>query len=331
MKVKQLRTTPYHPQCDGQTERVNQTVINILSCYTNKYQTNWDLILPLVMYAVRSTPHEATGETPNMGMFGRETNLPIDLELQPPTYQYMDEKEQFHFMREKMPEIWKDIRDKIQFHQEAMKALYDKTAKPHNIKVGDKVMINIPQFVPNTVAKLRLPFKGPFIVVATTPTNIKAVWEDDPLKKSVYVHANKCKPIVNNSSKRKQPETLAEDAEVVDRKVRTKENQPYRDYPLRSKLEKPQINMISANTYDPQRLPYATYSEKFYDHYGLSRLMNEEIYTDPDAITRTPPKRRRLPLLPTASNSSNYNVPNVTRITEPESQDPAMRQIRQYR
>jgi len=30
MAVKQIRTTPYHPQCDGQTERANQTAINII-------------------------------------------------------------------------------------------------------------------------------------------------------------------------------------------------------------------------------------------------------------------------------------------------------------
>jgi len=99
MAVKQIRTTPYHPQCDGQTERANQTAINILSCYTNKYQTNWDVVLDLIMMAIRATPHEATGISPYKAMFGRECNLPIDLELQPQLYQYMEDKTQLRLIQ----------------------------------------------------------------------------------------------------------------------------------------------------------------------------------------------------------------------------------------
>ena len=35
-------------------------------------------------------------------------------------------------------------------------------------------MIDIPEYVQDTVAKLRIPYKGPFKIIEVTPTNIRA-------------------------------------------------------------------------------------------------------------------------------------------------------------
>ena len=40
--VKKLSTTSYHPQADGQVERLNATLAQSLTMYANSNQDNWD-------------------------------------------------------------------------------------------------------------------------------------------------------------------------------------------------------------------------------------------------------------------------------------------------
>ncbi len=41
-------TSAYHPRKNGATERLNQTLINILKKLTEENQSNWDILLPYV-------------------------------------------------------------------------------------------------------------------------------------------------------------------------------------------------------------------------------------------------------------------------------------------
>jgi hypothetical protein len=82
--IYKTRTTRYHPQSDGQTERMNRTLLSSLAklCHDER---SWDRVTSLVLLQYRSTVHSATGFTPNMLMFGRDVTLPADLLFPPPT------------------------------------------------------------------------------------------------------------------------------------------------------------------------------------------------------------------------------------------------------
>ena len=86
--MEKTRTTPFHPQGDGQVERFNATLKTILSKIIAVHNDDWDVHLPYAMMAYRSSVHESTGETPNMLMFGRETELPIDIVTDPTPDKY---------------------------------------------------------------------------------------------------------------------------------------------------------------------------------------------------------------------------------------------------
>jgi transposase InsO family protein len=45
------KTTSYHPQTNGLTERFNRTLGSMLSMYVDECHANWDLVLPFVTYA----------------------------------------------------------------------------------------------------------------------------------------------------------------------------------------------------------------------------------------------------------------------------------------
>jgi transposase InsO family protein len=54
----------YHPQMDGQTERVNRKVEKYLRTFVNHKQDDWADWLPLAEFAFNNLVHEATGQTP---------------------------------------------------------------------------------------------------------------------------------------------------------------------------------------------------------------------------------------------------------------------------
>ncbi|KAL5005383.1 hypothetical protein ScPMuIL_018839, partial [Solemya velum] len=77
--INKTRTTAYRPESDGMIERFNRTMKNILSKYVQADQSDWDLHLPTVTMAYRSSIHETTGVTPNFMMLGREINTPLNI------------------------------------------------------------------------------------------------------------------------------------------------------------------------------------------------------------------------------------------------------------
>jgi len=93
--VNQSRTTPYHPQGNGVTERINRMLGDALrSLLLGRGQEEWDVVLPQIMRAYRGTPHSATQETPNFLMLGRETRVPEHLTYhvpapESPVHEYM--------------------------------------------------------------------------------------------------------------------------------------------------------------------------------------------------------------------------------------------------
>ena len=62
--VKASNTTPYHPEGNGQTERLNRTVINMLKALPEKEKKNWKKHLPQLAFAHNSTISKATGYSP---------------------------------------------------------------------------------------------------------------------------------------------------------------------------------------------------------------------------------------------------------------------------
>ena len=69
-------STAFHPETDGQTEWVNQTIKQYLRHYYSWKQDDWDELLQMVEFAYISAKSETTGISPfeaNYGMLPKQS------------------------------------------------------------------------------------------------------------------------------------------------------------------------------------------------------------------------------------------------------------------
>ena len=70
-------TSGYHPEGDGQTERMNQTLEQHLHIYCNYQQDNWAKLLPLAEFSYNNAPNATTGISLFFANKSYHSNIPI--------------------------------------------------------------------------------------------------------------------------------------------------------------------------------------------------------------------------------------------------------------
>ncbi|KAJ1038479.1 hypothetical protein NDA10_002389 [Ustilago hordei] len=70
MGVKHSLSTAYHPQTDGQTERVNQVIEQYLRMYCNYEQDDWANLLDTAAFVYNNTVHNSIGVSPFFACYG---------------------------------------------------------------------------------------------------------------------------------------------------------------------------------------------------------------------------------------------------------------------
>lgn len=79
MGIKHLKTSAYHPQCDGLVERFNATLKHGLKKYVQKTGQDWHKHLPYLLFAYRELPHPSTGHTPFELLYGKNPRGLMDV------------------------------------------------------------------------------------------------------------------------------------------------------------------------------------------------------------------------------------------------------------
>ena len=81
MGVQKIQTSPYHLQTNGQCERFNSTLINMLGTLPKEKKSEWKNHIGTLVHAYNCTWNSATGFSPYYLMFGRQPHLPVDVAL----------------------------------------------------------------------------------------------------------------------------------------------------------------------------------------------------------------------------------------------------------
>ncbi|MCO5548037.1 hypothetical protein L7F22_001493 [Adiantum nelumboides] len=130
-------STAYHPQTDGQTERVNQVIEDILRAYCSQEPRKWVQYLPLVEYAYNSFDHRSIGMSPFKALYGQECIAPLN--FSDPTVKVEASKQKLDEMEAQTKAICKDI----QAAQDRQKHYADKDRSERTFKLGDRVFLRV--------------------------------------------------------------------------------------------------------------------------------------------------------------------------------------------
>ncbi|MBW0546589.1 hypothetical protein O181_086304, partial [Austropuccinia psidii MF-1] len=75
LKSSRYLSTAYHPETDGQTERVNNKLEQYLSMYVSYHQDDWKTCLPLAEFSYNNSDHSSTKQSPFLTVYGRDPHF----------------------------------------------------------------------------------------------------------------------------------------------------------------------------------------------------------------------------------------------------------------
>jgi len=166
LSVKQLTTTPYHPQCNGLVERFNGTLKTMLRRMCSERPQDWDRYLDALLFAYREAPQKSLGFAPFEMLYGRSVKGPLQILRQlwirkqadpevRTTYQYVVD------LRNRLEKTWDMAYEELRKQQRIQKRQFDSRAKDRTFKHGDLVLI----LLPTSDNKLLMQWKGPFKIL----------------------------------------------------------------------------------------------------------------------------------------------------------------------
>ena len=132
-------STAYHPQTDGQTERANRTLEEMLRSYVSWRQNDWDVHLPALEMAYNNAKQASSGFTPFYLNYGREVRLPLDGAIDAARRCNNPEAEQ------RIRRLQEDIaraRQSIEKAQRRQGLYVDQHRRPASFAVGDRVLLS---------------------------------------------------------------------------------------------------------------------------------------------------------------------------------------------
>ena len=164
--IHKTRTTPLHPESDGQVERQHRTILDYLTKFISENQKDWDRWISLFLLAYRSSKHVSTGYTPAEMVTGFDLRLPLDLVRGcPPEQEVQGCNSYVRMLREKLDEIHEKTRLTLRIRSDKAKATYNHLAKDKSFEENKKVWLYNPKRVKGKTPKLQADWEGPYTVV----------------------------------------------------------------------------------------------------------------------------------------------------------------------
>ena len=194
---------------------------------------DWDQRLPFVLFAYRASQQQSTLESPFFLLYGRDPRLPTDSAVYPEkARRLVNLKEYGTELAGRMTEAWELARQCIRKAQKRQKDYYDKTVKPPNFQVGDRVFLFKPADKTGPLRKFARPYHGPFRVIEMDVNTARIRRVDKPEEDTILVAVDRLRRCPSEV-----PDAFWPPAKPRGRKkkdtppVRTKDDQPTSNAP----------------------------------------------------------------------------------------------------
>lgn len=164
LNIKKTRTSPYHAQGNGQTERFNHTLCTMLSMYVSEDQRDWDSHLPFVMFAYRTSMNETTKESPFYLFYGRHARLPAQV-MHGDSSPIGGTSDYVRDMTRSLTQAQRRVQDNIIREARRRRERQAAEVRQYSYRVGDRVWLYKPVRKVGRSPKLQPTWCGPYEVV----------------------------------------------------------------------------------------------------------------------------------------------------------------------
>jgi hypothetical protein len=165
-------STAYHPQTDGQTERANRTLEEMLRAYVNWRQSDWDTHLSTLEMAYNNSKQESTGFTPHYLNFGQEMRLPLDGAIPPSSIDNTNPEASQRI--ERLKQDIASAKKNILVAQDRQSKYADQHRRDVAFRVGDRVLLSVEHLQvvgDGRSPKLQSKYIGPFAITRVVGSN----------------------------------------------------------------------------------------------------------------------------------------------------------------
>nr|AAM94933.1 putative GAG-POL precursor [Oryza sativa Japonica Group] len=170
MGIKLCFASPAHPRSNGQVERANAEILKGLKTKTfnilKKHGDSWIEELPAVLWANRTTPSRATGETPFFLVYGAEAVLPSELTLRSPRATMYCEADQDQLRRDDLDYLEERRRRaalRAARYQQSLRRYHQRHVRARSLYVDDLVLRRVQTRA--GLSKLSPMWEGPYRVI----------------------------------------------------------------------------------------------------------------------------------------------------------------------